>query len=80
MTVNATLISAQLAAQGATRAARTQFQAAHFAPPGGGFAAALEKEGFALLPLKQVAAPQSPQAGPDASPATRPGSRLDITI
>ena len=78
MQVNATLIAAQEAA----RQARAQFQAAHFAPAaqGAGFAAALEKEGFAPLPLKQVAAPQRREAAPDTAPATRPGSRLDITV
>lgn len=80
MTVNATLISAQLAAQEATRTARAQFQAAHFAPQAAGFAAALEKEGFAPLPLKQVGTPQPAQAAPETAPAGRPGQRLDITI
>ena len=82
MTVNATLISAQLAAQEATRAARAQFQASHFAPAaqGAGFTAALEKEGFAPLPLKQVATPAPAAAAPDSAPAGRPGSRLNIIV
>ena len=75
MQVNATL----LAAQEAARAARAQFQAAHFTPAPG-FAAALEKEGFAPLPLKNLAAPQPSQAAPDAAPGARPGSQLDITV
>ena len=41
------------------------------------FAAALEKEGFAPLKMPQAAAPVS---NPDAPPASRPGSLLDIKI
>ena len=91
MQVNATLISAQLvAAQQAAREARDRFQTSHFTPAapgvvqGAAFTAALEKEGFAPLSLKQTApasAPQTaPQAGPDAAPLSRPGSRLDIKV
>jgi hypothetical protein len=86
MQVNATLIAAQQAA----REARDRFQTSHFAPAGQGaaFTAALEKEGFAPLTLKQTApasasqAPPrtAPQAGPDAAPLSRPGSWLDIKV
>jgi hypothetical protein len=82
MQVNATLIAAQQAA----REARDRFQVSHFAAPakGAAFAAALEKEGFAPLGLKQTAPasrPQTaPQAGPDTDPFSRPGSRLDIKV
>ena len=86
MQVNATLIAAQQAA----REARDRFQTSHFTPPaqGSAFTAALEKEGFAPLNLKQTAPasasqapPQTaPQAGPDAPPLSRPGSRLDIRV
>jgi hypothetical protein len=74
--VNATLIAAQQAA----REAQDRFQAAHFAarqPAATGFAAALEKEGFAPLPLKQSAAPTP---ATDGAPLPRPGSLLDIRI
>ena len=77
MQVNATLIAAQQAA----RDAQARFQTAQFTPAKQtGFAAALEQEGFAPLPLKatQSAAPQGP--APDASPSARPGSRLDIRV
>ena len=82
MQVNATLIAAQQAA----REARDRFQVAHFTAPaqGAAFTAALEKEGFAPLALKQTAPaslPQTaPQAGPDTDPLSRPGSRLDIKV
>lgn len=82
MQVNATLIAAQQAA----REARDRFQTSHFTPAaqGAAFAAALEKEGFAPLNLKQTApasTPQTaPQAGPDTGPLSRPGSRLDIKV
>jgi hypothetical protein len=92
MQVNATLIAAQQAA----REAQARFQTAHLAPraapaapaaarqaPAADFAAALEKDLFAPLPLKQTAAaPAAPQGAPAAnpSPASRPGSLLDIRI
>jgi hypothetical protein len=82
MQVNATLIAAQQAA----REARDRFQASHFTPQAGGvaFSAALEKEGFAPLNLKQTAPAStlqaSTQAGPDTGPLSRPGSRLDIKV
>jgi hypothetical protein len=74
MQISATVIAAQQAA----REAQAKFQTAHFTPAAG-FTAALEKEGFAPLPLKQTAAP-APEPTPNLSPASRPGSLLDITI
>jgi hypothetical protein len=74
MQISATVIAAQQAA----REAQAKFQTAHFAPAAT-FAAALEKEGFAPLTLKQTAAPTIAPA-PDASPGMRPGSLLDIKI
>jgi hypothetical protein len=92
MQVNATLIAAQQAA----REAQARFQTAHLGPrtapaapaaarpaQAADFAAALEKDLFEPLPFKQTQAPQS-QAAPSAtanpSPASRPGSLLDIRI
>jgi hypothetical protein len=92
MQVNATLIAAQQAA----REAQARFQTAHLAPRAApaapaaarqtqatDFAAALEKDLFEPLPLKQAtasqAAPQVPAAA-NPSPASRPGSLLDIRI
>ena len=82
MQVNATLIAAQQAA----REAQARFQANHVAPVqtsartgGANFAAALQDEGFAPLPLKQTAAPAQAPA-PDANPLARPGSLLDIKV
>ena len=81
MQVNATLIAAQQAA----REAQARFQAVHAPPKAAAaapaaarpadFAAALEKDLFEPLPLKQNAAPQAaPQALSTAnpSPASRP--------
>ena len=85
MQVNATLIAAQQAA----REAQARFQASHVAPKqptsqpaGANFAAALEKDLFAPLSLKQTAAPEAPAATPTANPApaSRPGSLLNIII
>jgi hypothetical protein len=78
MQVSATLIAAQQAA----REAQARFQANHVAPSktnGADFAAALDEQGFALLPLKQTASPAAAPA-PDAAPASRPGSLLDIKV
>lgn len=80
MQVNATLIAAQQAA----REAQVRFQAAHTPSPG--FAAALEKaaqpDGFAPLPLKQVAgsASPAPQAAAGTQAGARMGTLLDITV
>ena len=83
MQVNATLIAAQQAA----REAQARFQAAHVAPkataaPQADFAATLEKDLFAPLPLRQTAAPQAAPSATTANPApaTRPGSLLDIKV
>jgi hypothetical protein len=89
MQVNATLIAAQQAA----REAQARFQAQHVvskptaAAPleakSANFAATLEKDLFAPLPLKQTAAPQAApraQATANPSPNARPGSLLDIRI
>jgi hypothetical protein len=82
MQVNATLIAAQQAA----REAQARFQTAHLAPkpaPATDFVAALEKDLFEPLPLKQIAAVQAAPQGTSAanpSPASRPGSLLDIRI
>jgi hypothetical protein len=81
MQVNATLIAAQQAA----REAQARFQTAHLAPkPEVNFAATLEKDLFEPLPLKQNAAPQASAAAPSVSanpsPASRPGSLLDIKV
>jgi len=94
MQVNATLIAAQQAA----REAQARFQAVHAAPKAAAaaqtttasaparpadFAAALEKDLFEPLPLKQNAAPQAaPQAASTANPgpASRPGTLLDIRV
>ena len=80
MQVNATLIAAQQAA----REAQARFQTAHLAPKSeANFAAALEKDLFEPLPLKQNAAPQASAAAAataNAGPASRPGSLLDIKI
>jgi hypothetical protein len=86
MQVNATLIAAQQAA----REAQARFQAAHVAPKtaqpaAANFAAALEKDLFEPLPIKQTQA-QAPQAAAalsamaNPSPASRPGSLLDIKV
>ena len=51
--------------------------------PAPGFAAALDKnEGFAALPLKQIAPAQDAPAAPPPSPKgyARPGARIDIKI
>jgi hypothetical protein len=74
MQISATVIAAQQAA----REAQAKFQTAHFKPEAD-FSAALEKEGFAPLALKQSAAP-APVSAPDSAPASRPGSLLDIKI
>jgi hypothetical protein len=80
MQVNATLIAAQQAA----REAQARFQAVHVpAKPEANFAAALEKDLFEPLPLKQNAPPQTAAAASataNPSPASRPGSLLDIKI
>ncbi len=82
MQVNATLIAAQQAA----RQAQARFQTAHLAPkqpPAANFAAALEKDLFEPLPLKQSAplqATAATSAAANPSPASRPGSLLDIRI
>ena len=89
MQVNATLIAAQQAA----REAQARFQTAHLAPKPApaapavtrqaqatDFAAALEKDLFAPLPLKQTAAPQQGAPAANPSPVSRPGSLLDIRI
>jgi hypothetical protein len=78
MQVSATLIAAQQAA----REAQARFQANHVAPPktgGADFAAAMGEQGFAPLPLKQTAPPAAAPA-PDAAPASRLGSLLDIKV
>ncbi|HWY62048.1 MAG TPA: hypothetical protein VNW15_09135 [Rhizomicrobium sp.] len=74
MQISATVIAAQQAA----REAQTKFQTVHFTPAAA-FAAAMEKEGFAPLTLPKPAAPAAGPA-PEASPAARPGSLLDIKI
>jgi hypothetical protein len=87
MQVNATLIAAQQAA----REAQARFQTAHLpqkpaatGPAATGnasaanFAAALEKDLFEPLPLKQNA--PTPQATANPAPASRPGSLLDIKV
>jgi hypothetical protein len=78
MQVSHTLIAAQQAAREAR--ARLQVQNPQ-QPRGADFARALEKPGFAPLPLRQTAAPPAPSA-PPAQPAApaRMGSRLDITV
>jgi hypothetical protein len=79
MQVSATLIAAQQAA----REAQARFQANHVAPskPGGAdFAVALGEQGFAPLPLKQTASPAAAAPAPDAAPASRLGSLLDIKV
>jgi hypothetical protein len=76
MQISATVIAAQQAA----REAQARFQADHVAPSkigGATFSAALEKTGFVPLPFKQTTAPA---AAPDTSPASRPGSLLDIKV
>jgi hypothetical protein len=78
MQISATVIAAQQAA----REAQARFQADHVAPSKSGgatFSAALEKTGFVPLPFKQTTAPAAAPA-PDASPASRPGSLLDIKV
>jgi hypothetical protein len=82
MQVSHTLIAAQQAA----REARARLQVQHGPQnpqksQGADFARALEKPGFAPLPLRQTAAPRPPSA-PPAQPAApaRMGSRLDITV
>ena len=84
MQVSATLIAAQQAA----REARARLQMPQAAPQqvaGPNFAAALEKtagtgSGFSALPLKQVAAPASPTAQPQAAAPMRMGMHVDITV
>jgi hypothetical protein len=88
MQVNATLIAAQQAA----REAQARFQTVHLAPrqaaagpsaagqpQPANFAAALEKDLFEPLPLKQNAPPPA-AATANPGPASRPGSLLDIRI
>ncbi len=67
-----TLLASQQAAQ---------FQAKGASGPIPGFAAALDKaEGFAPLPLKQVATAQDVPTMPRPGSAGRPGALVDIKI
>jgi hypothetical protein len=89
MQVNATLIAAQQAA----REAQARFQTAHLpqktaanGPVATGnasaanFAAALEKDLFEPLPLKQNTPTPHATAMANPAPTSRPGSLLDIKI